>query len=164
MAEANFTHRYDTMQVCKNGHLITPAFRTFQHHGRKFCERCGAATVAACPSCNTIIPGQTIEGSVHLWSDNDVPPFCGQCGKPFPWTAAKLHAAKVMADELDGLTDADRIALKASFDDIASDTPMTEVGVLRIKKLMRKVGKPASDIIYKFAVDVASDTAAKAMK
>ena len=155
---------YDTMQVCENGHLITPGLQAFPEQGRRFCERCGAATIAACPSCQHPIPGQLCEGAFHIFTDEDVMRFCGNCGRPFPWTTLKLYAAKAMADELEGLSDADRIDLKASFDDIAANTPMAEVGVLRIKKLMRKAGKPVSDLIYKFAVDVASETAVKSMK
>jgi hypothetical protein len=44
-----------------------------------------------------------------------------------------------MAGELDGLTDAERITLKANLDDIAANTPMTEVAAVRIKKLMPRV-------------------------
>ena len=44
-----------------------------------------------------------------FFDDDDVMRFCGNCDRPFSWTTQKLYAAKAMADELGGLSDADRI-------------------------------------------------------
>jgi hypothetical protein len=40
-------------------------------------------------------------------------------GKPFPWTAEKIEAAKSLADELENLSAEDRAALKIAIDDVA---------------------------------------------
>lgn len=93
----------------------------------------------------------------------EVPTFCGNCGKSFPWTAAKILAAKAMADELQELSEADRITLKASIDDIAANTPMTEVAVVRVKKLIPKLAKESADVLRRLVVDVASEAAKKLM-
>jgi len=73
------------------------------------------------------------------------------------WTAAKVIAAKAMADELEGLNDAERLLVKASIDDIAADTPMSEVAAVRIKKLMPKVLTTGGEVLRKLIVDVASE-------
>jgi hypothetical protein len=69
-----------------------------------------------------------------------------------------------MADELEGLTDAERLTIKASIDDIAANTPMTEVAVVRVKKLIPKVLASGGEALRRLIVDVASETAAKALK
>jgi len=69
-----------------------------------------------------------------------------------------------MVSELQGLTDADRLIIQTSIDDIAANTPMTEVAVVRVKKLIPKVLSSGGEALRKLIVDVASETAAKALK
>ncbi len=92
------------------------------------------------------------------------PAYCHECGASFPWTATRIAVAKAMADELDELDDAQRIQLKASIDDIAGDTPRTELAVMRAKKLIAKVPSALGDTVRKILVDVASEAALKMMK
>ena len=69
-----------------------------------------------------------------------------------------------MADELDGLTDVERITLKANIDDIAANTPMTEVAALRIKKLIPTVLSSGGEALRTLVVEIASEAAAKVLK
>jgi hypothetical protein len=69
-----------------------------------------------------------------------------------------------MVDELQGLTDAERITIQTSIDDIAANTPMTEVAVVRVKKLMPKVLSSGGEALRKLIVDIASEAAAKTLK
>ena len=93
--------------------------------------------------------------------DLPLPVFCPDCGKPYPWTAAKLNAAKELSDELDTLTKGERETLKKSLDDIVRDTPQTTVAAIRFKNLVAKAGKFAADGIKDIIVDVVSETAKK---
>ncbi len=68
-----------------------------------------------------------------------------------------------MADELSELSEHERILLKASIDDIAVDTPMTQVAVARFKKMIPKMGELA-DGMRKLAVEVPSKTAADLLR
>ena len=69
------------------------------------------------------------------------PSYCHACGKPYPWTALKLEAAKELVEELDGLDAEERQLLKQSLDDLVTDSPKTEVAGLRFKRLMKKGGE-----------------------
>jgi len=102
-----------------------------------------------------------VEGVFGLSGKTKAPEYCADCGRPYPWTASKLDAARAMADELDGLTEAQRLTLKASIDDIAGETPTTQVAVVRVKKLISQVPSVAGEAIRKLVVDVASETAKK---
>jgi hypothetical protein len=94
--------------------------------------------------------------------DNRVENFCYHCGKPYPWHAEKLEAAKEFAVEVE-LPDDERKLLVKSYEDIASDNASAPTGVVRIKRYMKKVGKGAADAMYKFAVEVSSEAIKKTL-
>jgi hypothetical protein len=152
---------YDTAQICLNGHWISGSFHDFPQFRQAFCKECGAGTVTSCANCGAEIQGH-YRGSMS--TRHEVPSFCHACGKPYTWMTAKIHAAKAMADELEGLTDAERITLKANIDDIAANTPMTEVAAVRVKKLIPKVLSSGGEVLRKLVVEIASEAAAKVLK
>jgi hypothetical protein len=158
--------QYDTAQVCLNGHVITDTYYRVPQFRQDFCSMCGQATVHQCKACGTEIRGDYyVPGVIDLTMSKKVAPsFCHGCGKPHPWTAAKILAAQAMADEVEGLNDAERVMLKASIEQIASDTPMTEVAVTRIKKLIPKVAKEGVGALRRLIIDVAGKTGAELMK
>jgi hypothetical protein len=154
---------YDVMQVCRRGHIITNVAANEPQHISEHCPVCGAPTLVKCERCQAPLRGLYChEGYLSVATDRQS--YCYECGEPHPWTEERLQAAREFAGEVDGLSEKDRTQLAKSFEDIASDNPRTTLGVLRIKKYMAKVGKPVSDLLYKFAVDVASATAVKLMK
>ena len=155
-------YSYDTAQICVNGHVVNLSYHDGPQFRRDFCVDCGARTIITCPSCNTEIVGHYRN---HTGLEPPMTPrFCTACGRPYPWIHARIAAAKAMADELDGLSDAERITIKASIDDIAADTPMTEVAVVRVKKLIPKVLAGGGEALRRLIVDVASETASKTLK
>ena len=95
------------------------------------------------------------------YTDLPLPIFCPDCGKPYPWTEAKLKAAKELTDLLEELEPEEREILKKSFNDIVRDTPQTTVAATRFKRLAAKAGKVAADGLKDILVDIASETAKK---
>jgi hypothetical protein len=154
---------HDAAQICVNGHYILGFYHDSPGFRQKYCRHCGALTIFKCEHCDAEITGH-YRNTAPIRLREEVPAHCHNCGRPYPWIAAKIHAAKAMADELDGLTDAERILLKASIDDIAANTPMTEVAVVRVKKVMPKIGGAIGEAFRKLIVDVSSETAAKLLK
>ncbi len=49
--------RYDTAQICMNGHIINSMSKSHPEHNKEFCDKCGARTITKCPHCNTPIRG-----------------------------------------------------------------------------------------------------------
>ena len=154
---------YDTAQICTNGHVINSQSVYHPEHNRKFCDKCGALTITNCQKCNT-----PIRGYYHVppmgtldYTHLPLPSFCPECGKPYPWTEAKLKAAQELSDELDNLSPEERSLLKKSLNDIIRDTPQTTVAATRFKRLVAKAGKAAADGFRDILVDVLSETAKK---
>jgi len=153
---------YDIAQICTNGHVINSCFLTTPHINREFCSRCGAPTITQCQYCSAII-----RGSYHTrisTSDFARPSFCSDCGKPYPWTEAKIQAAHTLAEEMENLSDKEREVLSRSIDDLIVDSPRTELAATRFKRLLIKVGEPTAHVLRELVVDIASSTAVKLIK
>ena len=110
-----------------------------------FCPKCGAKNISTCPHCQAPI--------LHRFAGDSVA-YCGGCGQPFPWTEAALTAAKEYTDELDELTPQEKTTLKASFDDLTTDTAQTPLAASRFKRIMSKVGTQAATAIQSIMVNV----------
>ena len=158
---------YDTAQICINGHPINSRAASWPQHNMDFCDKCGASTITNCPNCNAPIkgvyhsPDDLIPANRSACKRFKPPPFCENCGKQYPWTEAKLKAAKELSDEIDNLNPEERELLKKSLDDIVRETPQTTVAVNRFKKLVAKAGKPAADAFRDILVDIVSEAIKK---
>lgn len=149
---------YDIAQICKNGHVTNSATKSRPENNQKSCMKCGEATITTCPECSTPIRG--IENAPG-WQIYTTPAFCINCGNPFPWTQAKVQAARDLAQELDDLNEQDRIILQKSIDELVKDSPSTTVAATRFKKIMLKAGQGAASMFQEILVDVVSETAKK---
>ena len=155
---------YDAQQVCLNGHQVTDSYNRRPEFRSAFCKQCGAATIHACQACGVAIRGDyDAPGVVVIGSETSVPKFCHACGQPYPWTSSKIEAAKALASEVDELTDADRILLSSSIDDLIADTPKTSVAIVRFKRLAAKGGKEIADGFRRTLVDIVSEAARKSI-
>lgn len=159
---------YDTAQICTRGHPINQVSRSEPEHNNDFCDKCGALTITNCQQCNSPIRGFYHQAHLSHWvvkyADFAPQSFCPDCGKPHPWTEAKLKAAQDLVNELDDLSLEERELLKKDFDDIIRDTPQATVAATRLKKLIIKLGKagrPVAKALRDLFVDIASDTAKK---
>jgi hypothetical protein len=154
--------RYLSAEVCARGHLTTGQLEYEPERAAKFCSRCGAETIRACLGCNAPIRGayERVGSVINV----RVPPnHCHNCGTAFPWTAAKIAAAKEYAAELQGLDDAEKSRLASAIDDLTVDGPRTELAVNRFKTLMSKAGQAMGSGLYKLVLDVATEAAKKAI-
>ena len=152
---------YDTAQICTNGHIITPSLIKNPQQGREFCLKCEASTITKCQECDEII-----KGIYHVFGAIDirrfaVPNFCHTCGKPYPWTKARLKDAKKLSGELDKLKDDERELLKKYLDDIIRDTPQAAIAATQFNRLIAKTGKPAEAAFKNILLDIVSETAKK---
>jgi hypothetical protein len=78
--------RYDTQQVCLNGHQITDNYYSSPEFRKNFCTKCGEKTIYQCPNCGSDIRGDYhADGVVAIGFKTPVPTHCEKCGKPFPW-------------------------------------------------------------------------------
>jgi len=87
--------RYDTQEVCLNGHQTTDSYHSSPQFRKKFCTTCGAETIHSCPSCGKEIKGDYIMDNVFDFSRTPVPDICEYCGKDFPWRAQKNKIEKI---------------------------------------------------------------------
>jgi hypothetical protein len=153
---------HDVAQVCLNGHVATGSYYDSPEFRQDYCEQCGTKTIIKCPTCEAEIRGHYRGGSGI--SKFQVPAFCVNCGNSFPWMTAKTQAAKVLVDEIEELSHTDKALFKASLDDIVADSPMTEVAVMRIKKLFRNVPQAVGEALKRATIEIASEAARKLLQ
>lgn len=154
---------YDVAEICRNGHVTNSMARDFPKSNQAHCDKCGAATITACPKCQTPIRGYYHVPGVIGGYDYSAPAFCFACGTPFPWTASGLEAARELADELDGLSNDDRHVLKLSLDELVREGPKTAVAETRFKRIMRQTGKEGIDAMRHILVDIVSESVKKSL-
>ncbi len=163
---------YDIQQVCENGHQITDCYNISPEKQKGFCQKCGAATITACPSCGEGIQGAQIKVSQSLigartgrqtmipTTHADVPSYCHNCGKPYPWTEKKIVTAIQIFAESGNLNDDEKKTIEEDINNIAKDIPQAELSAIRIKRIWGKYGTVAYNILMEFA----SKTAAEILK
>ncbi len=162
----------DVQQVCENGHQITTCYNSKPEQRMKFCQRCGAPTITACSSCGKEIRGAQVK-DVNNWISSrtgqqnlipithpDVPSYCLNCGKPYPWTKNKISTAIQILTEFGNLDEKEKENIEQDINNVARDVPQTELSAMRIKRIWEKYGRVGYEIIMEFA----SRTASKILK
>ncbi len=149
----DYQEYYDVAQICLNGHCITKETREHPEDQQKFCHQCGAETITACPACHAAIKGclQT-PGLPNVW-DYEVPAYCPNCGKPYPWTKARIDAIAELIREDENMQETAQEALVVSLPDIIAETPKTNLAIARIQKALVAAGKFTAEGIRQFVID-----------
>lgn len=153
----------DAAQICLNGHIVNDSFHKSPQLNKKHCPKCGEPTIIECPACNNPIAGEIHYSNVWGAHSFKLPGYCIECGNPYPWTVAKLQAAKDIAAELDELSAEEKRTLEKSIGEISKDNVQAQVGATRIKKIIGKVSATTGNILQKIIVDVASEAAKKTL-
>lgn len=150
---------HDIAEICNNGHLITQFAQTEPQNRKKFCDKCGAATIKHCPKCTHTIQG-FYSHPTNSHSLREPPAFCHNCGAAYPWTEQRLAAAKELVEE-SGLSREENVQFQESLNDLVRQTPQTPLAVSRFKKLMTKAGPAAANGVRDILVDVVSEVIKK---
>lgn len=148
---------YDVAQVCLNGHLINDCAKRYSEHNVEFCPKCGEKTTIVCPLCNAHIRGDYHVDGVIGASSFEMPSYCHNCGKAYPWTENKVQTAIEMFLELGDLDDIEKKTIEQDINNIARDIPQSELSALRIKKIWKRCGTIAYNVIMEFATKTSAE-------
>lgn len=154
---------HDVALICLNGHVVNDRSRTSPQLNAKHCDKCGEPTIDSCPSCRKPIQGHYHSPHVIVAFGSHAPRFCQECGKAFPWTERRLIAAKELANELEELTNDDKLKLQNSLDDLAREGPKVEPAKFRFTQIMKKVSREGYDMMKTVVTDIVSETVRKAI-
>lgn len=149
---------YTQAAICKNGHVATANASSYTD---SFCKECGSEIIKLCPNCGASIQGYYYEETVWTCGCYNPPSYCHNCGHPYPWTTARIEAAKMLIEDMDKLSDEEKKKMSESIDKIISDTPYTEAASNRIKKYLLKAGKESASAFRDLLVNIASEAAKK---
>lgn len=153
---------YHIAQICLNGDCISDRIDVNKELSQKYCKKCGAKTITACPNCNTPIRGEyDVEGITVIGYEYDVPAFCCECGTPYPWTKSALDSAELLISEDDVLTSDIKNKVIESLPDIIAETPRTQLAASRFKRALISAGKFTVDGMRQFAIEFGCELALK---
>ena len=148
---------YRTAMICLNGHLITDNYEDYGIEDR-FCRKCGAATIINCQYCNKSIHGRYTANNFGSKPLKELPAFCHNCGKPYPWTEAFLKTADEMVDMFEELSTEQKQQLKETFPDLIVETPQSKLAAFRAAKLINGLTSFGKDIFVKLLQDNVVDS------
>lgn len=148
-------------QVCLNGHPITD--NAASDLSQDYCSICGAKTITSCQYCGKPIHGKYQSGILMIGFSYIPDAYCYGCGKPYPWTEAAINNAALLIQEESELGESEKTALTASLPDILSETPGTNLAVVRMKKALAAAGKFTADALRQFVIDFGCELAKKSL-
>ena len=141
---------YTNATICKNGHTVNSSKKVQD----KYCYHCGAETISECPHCNIDIRGDYEVPNVFVVGDKyDVPKYCFNCGKPFPWTEQAISNMEQIILENSELSLQDNERLIESLPHAMAETPSTSLAATRIKKALINAGTFTADALRQFVID-----------
>lgn len=156
--------RYLTAQICMNGHMITSSIEHCPELKESFCSKCGAETITTCPNCNAPLRGELYDDEVSILGYTpSVDSYCTNCGKPYPWTESALQNTALLIQEEEELSEQLKESLVESLPNIITETPATNLAVVRVKKCLASAGKFTTDAVRQFVIDFGCELAKKSL-
>ena len=152
---------YRNATICKNGHIVSYS----QAKVEKYCSKCGAITYSSCPKCGARIRGVYENPNViYIGSlDYELPHYCYQCSKPYPWTQQILDNAVELLALDPNLDDESKELIKTAIPGLLVDSPSTPVAVAQYKAGIKKAADFIGNALRQVLVDVVSEAAKKVL-
>lgn len=156
--------KYLTAQICSNGHMITSSIEHNPELMQDYCSKCGGKTITCCPNCNTPLRGKLYDDEVAIFGfAPSIDSYCPKCGLPLPWTKSAIENATLLIQEADELSEQLKSSTIESLPALITETPATNVAVVRMKKCLASVGQFTADGLRQFALDFACEFAKKSL-
>ena len=150
---------YETALICRNGHVITTGSESSPEKYAKYCDRCGEATISECPNCHTKIRGyHRTEGiALIVVGGYEIPKFCHECGKPYPWTERKMDEVYKLIDENKKLNPSEKEVLKKLIWEIVIESPKKDLAIEEVKRPLQKMGDEPVKLLKSLLIDLLSE-------
>ena len=158
MGEYRYAH------ICRNGHVLTSKAASPSISAVKFCQTCGAPALTKCVHCQTAIRGEFSPDQFVIFNSNyPRPAYCHNCGLPYPWTESALEAMKEIIWEDEDLFDDEKERMSQSLPDLITETPKTELAIMRVKKFALRATKGVGSALLSFVIEHGCEKAVTAL-
>lgn len=151
---------YNQATICINGHVVSSDKANYT----PYCKSCGKETISKCINCNTHIRGSYEIPEILIFDNYEgAPPYCFNCGCPFPWTETLINNAIELISLDDNLSKEDKEIIKNALPDLIIDSPSSPVATAKYKKFIPKAATYVQDGLKNLLVDVVSETIKKSI-
>jgi len=135
----------------------------YPESNKAFCNVWGSKTIVVCPSCDAKIKGRYSLPGIVDFGAYEKSAFCDNCGKPYPWTEKAQEAADALISFSEDLSQEEKKEFKESITDLITESPKTNVAIVKFKTFAKKAGKDIAGGIKDIIIDLVSETAKKAI-
>ena len=152
--------QYDSAQICFEGHITNSLSKSNPQCNRRHCDMCGAETITTCQNCDQSIRGGFTYYKyrrIHASVITEPPMFREHCGKPYPWSAARLEAARQLVEEMGILDIPDKTLLNECIEDLIHNTPRAPAAAVRFRSLASKGGPVILEAFRQILYNVMSE-------
>lgn len=139
--------KYYPAFICEKGHAVSTSLSACN---AKFCN-CGAKIISNCTFCGSLIRGRPVDTYIPV--SYEVPAYCPQCGRPFPWTTLAIESTVLALKEAKTLSDTDIQLLVEILPDAMVQTPQTPLAAVRILNAISAGGKFVASCLNQFVRD-----------
>jgi hypothetical protein len=158
--------KFDTAQICINGHLISTATETRPQSKRDFCDKCGVETICICPNCKKPIKGDYLgsdinekqnKTNIHGLLDSlgfSIPQFCDSCGTSFPWFQQKPELVYEFVENIASLTFEQKTDFINSIVELIKETAKAPIAKIRLRNILSVLDKDISDNILELLKEI----------
>ncbi len=152
---------YDVAQICLNGHLITDFAASQTQHRKAYCDKCGEPTMMECGNCKKAIDGYYHSPGVCGYYEYNIPRFCHNCGKAFPWTSRGIEAANQLASDDGTLSVEEKEQFAKDIQEITRESPQAPASAGRLQKMIGKMTAETAAAVREIIVKVATEAVVK---
>ena len=153
---------HDKAQICENGHIISMSRSSFTMD--KFCSKCGAKILDACPKCNAPFKGEPKDMQAAYLVKIKPSAYCYECGSMYPWTESKIKAVEEKIKLEMELTDLQQRELIAVLPELVCETSKTEAAVAKVKRIAMFIQTNAAAALIKEIISVCCPVATAALQ
>ncbi|WP_338946645.1 DUF2321 domain-containing protein [Fusobacterium pseudoperiodonticum] len=162
--------------ICKKGHLQISTLKFSEKYENPYCKECGSEIIDKCPHCNAEIQGGTLKVKKEIdlsttdffnqgyyekeyrISNNYIPKYCHNCGKPYPWIENFLNTYKdTLSLALENETELQNKIYNATEELVKNNFDLKSPMANFFKLLLNKTGDLAKDVVVNTLSSIASE-------
>lgn len=130
---------YRCIHACCCGHFVISPHHVTE--GEE-CELCGCEMIDRCLECGAIVKEWEDSKIIKFSSSDDMlPAYCPNCGKPYPWTTEAIEMAVSALEEETELSGEEQERLIKVLPDILAETPDTPAAIALFEDAMASSGE-----------------------
>lgn len=159
--------------ICKKGHIQISTLDTDESCENHFCPLCGSEVVENCFFCASPIPGgyakitsklqNLVTGEkmkrITKYKNTEIPNYCYQCGKPYPWTEKFLKDYRELLElNLESEVELQDKIYNATVEVLQNQSDIKNISVQLLKSYLNKTTRVTKELLLNTLSTICSES------